>query len=59
MGKTTSKKSVPPDRILTMTQKVYQRSMYSAEEVTVRETWRGEGSPEFIRKLQKKFPFPD
>ena len=33
--KTTNEKPIPPDRVLTITQKAYQRSMYSSEEVDV------------------------
>jgi hypothetical protein len=58
MGKTTNKKPIPPDRVLTITQKVYQRSMYSSEEVTEWESWRGSISDEDLRTLRKKFPFP-
>jgi hypothetical protein len=49
---------VPPDRLLTLTHKIYQASGHSPEERTVRVTWRGYATDEQIADLRAKFAPP-
>ena len=51
--------SPPVDRVLTLVHRLYQRSGWSPEEISVREIWRSpEVTDDDLLNLRKRFPFP-
>ncbi|WP_263418687.1 hypothetical protein [Terriglobus albidus] len=55
-GKTEA--AIPPDRLKTVEQEVYQSSRFSPEETRIRTTWIADGAAEQIEELQRKYPPP-
>ncbi len=57
-GKTQKEIAPPADRVLTIVERVYQRSQWSAEERSVTEKWRSpKVTDEEIKELRRRFPF--
>jgi hypothetical protein len=58
-GKTDKEIPPPHDRVLTMVDRTYQRSGWSKEENTQRETWRSASlTPEELSDLRRKYTDP-
>lgn len=48
----------PPDRVLTVVHKIYQRSEWSSEERSIYEIWRSPSDSVTIDELRRRFPAP-
>lgn len=46
----------PPDRVLTVRERTYQRSQYSSESISFNECWRAIDASKKIAALKQRFP---